>query len=187
MERESADTATSDPFDKAFRQRPAPEECAPFYHGYIGRVPDGDVRRSLERLGDELATLLDGLGEERAGYRYAPDKWTVAQLLGHLNDTERVFNHRVLWFARGDEAPLPGMDQDPWVVAGEFEQRSLASLVAEQKAIRASTRALVESLTPQMLERRGVASDAPCTVRALVWILTGHAEHHRRILEERYL
>jgi uncharacterized damage-inducible protein DinB len=141
----------------------------------------------LERLGDELAALLDGLGEERAGYRYAPDKWTVAQLVGHINDTERVFSHRVLWFSRRDENPLPGMDQDPWVVAGEFEQRSLAGLIAELRAIRASTRVLVQSLTPPMLERRGVASGAPCTVRAMVWILAGHAEHHRRILEERYL
>ncbi|MDY7092687.1 MAG: DinB family protein [Acidobacteriota bacterium] len=184
---ESASTLSSDLSAEAFHQRPAPEECAPFYHGYIGRVPDGDVRRTLERLGEELATLLENLGEERAGDRYAPGKWTVAQVVGHVNDTERVFSHRIVWFARRDPAPLPGIDQDPWVEAGEFEGRSLAALVAELRAIRASTRALVQSLTPQMLERRGVASDAPCTVRALVWILAGHAEHHRRIVEERYL
>lgn len=171
----------------SFDQRPAADECAPFYHGYLRQVPDGDVRGTLERLGGELDALLAGLDPALAGHRYAPGKWSVAEVLGHVADAERVFAGRALWFARGGEAALPGFEQDDFVAAGRFDRRELADLAAEIRAIRASTLALVRGFDPGVLGRAGIASGSRCTVRAAIWMLAGHAEHHRRILEQRYL
>ena len=136
---------------------------------------------------DDTVRLLQPLSEQQAGYRYAPDKWTVREVVGHVIDTERVFSGRALHFARRDPAPLPGFDQDPWVVEARSDERTLRSLLAEMGAVRRSTLALFRSFPADAWEPRGTASDVEFTVRAVLFIIAGHELHHRRVLEERYL
>lgn len=171
----------------SFAQRPAATECAPFYHGYLAQVPDGDILATLHRQREDTGRWLADLDPQLARHSYGPGKWTVAQVLGHVADTERVFAHRILWFARNHPEPLPGFDQDQFMAASGFEERSLASLAAELAAVRGASVSLAETLRPSDLDTQGVASGAPCTVRALLWLLAGHWAHHERILAERYL
>jgi hypothetical protein len=173
--------------DSAPATRPPADEYAPFYAGYISLVPDGDVLGLLEEQRRDTLALLAELPEERGGHRYGPGKWSLKEVLGHVIDGERVFSYRALHFARGDRSPLPGMDQDPYVEAGRFGERSLADLIAEYDLVRRSTLALLRPLDAQAWGRRGVASGAEVTVRALAYIIAGHERHHLKILRERYL
>ncbi len=163
--------------------RPAPGDYAPFYAGYVGAVPEADLADALRRTG--LAALARGLDPALAGYRYAPDKWTLAAVVQHVIDTERIFAARMLRIARGDQTPLPGFDQDPYVAAAR--DRPLAVLADEFERVRASTLDLVRSLAPADLDRVGVASGSPLSARAAGWIIAGHERHHLGIVRERYL
>lgn len=168
-------------------RRPTPAECGPYYAGYFPRVPDGDLAETLAAQGEEHARLFDGLAPERHDHRYAPGKWSVKELLGHLIDTEWVFAYRSLRFARGDVTPLAGMDQDVFVAGGRFGRRSLSSMVGEYRALRAATVALLSGLDGQALAAPGTASGMPFTVRSLFWFVAGHERHHVAVLRERYL
>jgi hypothetical protein len=167
--------------------RPDRTETADYYFTYIDQVPAGDI---LGILRDQLAgalALFAGVSEEQSLFRYAPDKWSVRQVLGHLNDTERLFVSRAFWFARGFETPLPSFDQNVAMCMSGAHERSWASHVGEFRAVRAATLAFFEELPADAWLRRGVASDNPFTVRALACIAAGHVAHHTRILRERYL
>jgi uncharacterized damage-inducible protein DinB len=168
-------------------RRPAADEHAPYYVRYIGLVPDGDIVRTLELQLPQMLALVSGSSEEQANHRYAPDKWSVKQLVGHVIDAERVFSYRALVAARGDAASLPGFEQDEYVAAGAFESRSLRSLVHEFDVVRRSSIALFASLSAEAWDRRVVASGNPVTARALAWIIAGHELHHRQVLREKYL
>ncbi len=165
---------------------PAATEYADFYATYTRLVPDGDVVEHLRRQGEATLALLGALDEARAAYRYAPDKWSIKQLLGHLIDGERLFAYRALSIGRGDPAELPGMDQDQWMSGVDFDARTLASLLAEYRAVRAASLALFETFDEQTGARRGIASGASVTVRALVHIIAGHELHHLGVLRDRY-
>lgn len=165
---------------------PAPDEYDAYYRPYVERVVGSDLFDTLRAQRGELLTLIDGLDEERALRRYEPGKWSVKEVVGHLVDTERVFAFRALSVARGEAQELPGFEQDDYVAAGSFDERPLESLAAEYGSVRASTVALFEGLPPAAWSRRGVANDAPVTVRALAWIVAGHQAHHAAILRERY-
>ncbi len=167
--------------------RPASDEYAPYYEKYVSLVPDADLVETLERQGAETLALLRGLTEEQGAHRYAPDKWSVKQLVGHVSDGERLFAYRALAIGRGDRAPLPGMDQDVWMAGVDFDARTLASLADEFAAVRAATLHLLRHLSPEAWSRRGTASENEVTVRALAYIIAGHEAHHLRILRERYL
>lgn len=167
--------------------RPDPAEHAPYYARYIAEVPDGDVLRTLETQGDATTRLLRGVAEDRGGHRYAPGKWSLKEVVGHVNDVERVFALRALAFARGERAPLFGMEQDEWVAAARFDRRTLRSLAEEFAAIRQATLRLLEGLAPEDWPRRGTASGVEFTVRAIPWILAGHERHHLAVVRERYL
>ncbi|MGH7718695.1 MAG: DinB family protein [Gemmatimonadaceae bacterium] len=166
--------------------RPAPAEYAPYYGRYIDRVPEGDVLELLERQRAETARFLAGIPEERAGFRYAPDKWSIKQVVGHLCDAERVFSYRALRMARGDATALSGFDQDTLVAGGNFDRRTLRDLAAELDSIRHSTIALFRGLDDEAFARRGTANDVQFTVRAFPYIMEGHVRHHVGILKERY-
>lgn len=166
---------------------PAADEHLPYYGKYIATVPAGDVLATLEAQVGETISLLGGLDEEKAAYRYAPGKWSVKQVIGHVADTERVFSYRALCAARGETAPLPSFEQDDYVANGNFDGRTLDSLVDELTAVRRATLALFRSMDDTALARRVVASGAPVTPRALAWIIAGHERHHRRLLREHYL
>lgn len=168
------------------RVRPAADEHARFYDGYVERVPDGDVVATLEDGGRALCALLETVPAAGETHAYAAGKWTVREVVGHVVDTERMFGYRAVHIARGDPAPLPDMDEKVWAAGSNAAERPLPALVDELRAVRAATVALFRGLDAGAWERRGVASNREVSVRALAWIAAGHAEHHRRILEERY-
>ena len=167
--------------------RPGADEYAPYYEKYVSLVPDADLVVTLERQGAETAALLRSLTEERGAHRYAPGKWSVKQLVGHVCDGERIFSYRALAFARGDFQELPGMEQEEWMAGVDFDARTLSSLIDEFEAVRASTVHLFRHLSPEAWARRGTASDNEVTVRALAYVIAGHEAHHVRVLRERYL
>jgi hypothetical protein len=167
--------------------RPDRSESAEYYFTYIDKVPEGDVVATLRAQLDEASSLLGQISEERSLFRYAPDKWTIREVVSHLVDTERVFVFRALWFARGFDSPLPGFDQDVAIRTAGANDRSLRSHVDEFVAVRQATLALFEQLSQEAWARRGVASGNPFSVRALAWITAGHVTHHLQILRDRYL
>ena len=167
--------------------RPASDEFAPFYANYIGLVPDGDVLASLEQQRKETQKLLDGITEAKAAHRYAPDKWSIKGVVGHVVDSERVFAYRALSIGRGDTTPLPGFDEKRWAQTANFDDRTLKELAREYGLVRDATLALLRSLPAESWSRRGTANNYSVTVRALAWIIAGHERHHLKILRERYL
>lgn len=169
------------------RTAPDRTEAAEYYFTYISQVADGDICAILEAQGTETLALLRGISDERSLHRYAPDKWSIREVVGHLNDTERLFVFRAFWFARGFESPLPSFDQNVAVAAAGADARSWSSHLDEFRAVRAATLAFFENLSTDAWARRGIASGNPFTVRALAYISAGHVTHHMRILRERYL
>jgi hypothetical protein len=166
--------------------RPEPGEYAEFYHNYIALVAGNDVVSALEAQRLQMTQLFAGRGERDGNFRYASDKWTVKEVLGHLADSERIFAYRALRIARGDRTPLSGFEQDDYVRAGNFAERSLAEIAEEFTSVRSATSALFRSLDPGAWTRRGVANKNEVTVRALAFIIAGHEIHHREILKDRY-
>ena len=165
--------------------RPQTSEFNPFYEGYVGKVTaDGPC----DHLKDQIASFerLQRLSDEEAAHRYAPGKWSVKELLGHMSDTERLFSYRLLHIARGDRAALAGMDEKAWSAAAPHDHRRISEIADEMVAVRRATVKLIESLDDAALARSGVANNHPISARALVWIMPGHAQHHLDILRERY-
>jgi uncharacterized damage-inducible protein DinB len=167
--------------------RPEVNEYASYYERYVSLAPEGDVVSALERQASETLALLRALPEERGAHRYAPDKWSVKQVVGHMSDGERLFAYRALSIARGDRAPLPGMEQEEWMAGADFDARTLSDLLDEFEAVRGATLHLLRHLSPEAWARRGTASDNEVTVRALAYIIAGHEAHHVGVLRERYL
>jgi hypothetical protein len=170
-----------------YSQPPQAGEFSPYYARYLALVPGGDILETLAQQGEETTRLLSGLSAEQAEHRYAPGKWSIKEVLGHIIDGERVFTHRALRFGRGDPTALPSFDENTYVPAGEFGHRPLADLIAEFRATRAATLALLCGLPESAMTRGGEASGAHVTVRGLAWITAGHERHHVKILRERYL
>jgi len=166
--------------------RPALDEHSSYYARYIQLVEGEDVLPTLVSQIDGTTRLLSGLDDATASHRYAPEKWSVKQVIGHLCDAERVFAYRAMRIARADETPLPGFDEQEFVRHAEFDSRPIEDLVLEYRAVRSGTIALFAGLSEQALRRRGTANDQPFSVRAIAWAIAGHELHHRRILAERY-
>ena len=170
-----------------FASRPAPDEYAEFYAGYVGQVPDGSVMDTLAAGAKHTLGLVAGLTEARAGHRYAPGKWSIKEVVGHVIDSERVFAYRGLCFARNDRTPLPGFDENAYVAVAGFDPRPLAELASELRLVRAASIALFTSLDEEALARRGTANDRLHTARAVPWIIAGHELHHLDVVSKRYL
>ena len=166
--------------------RPAPDEAAPFYHRYIARVPGENIGEELGNQLTEVERLLSTVDDRAALARYAPGKWSVKEVLGHLTDAERIFSYRLLRIARGDATPLPGFDENTYVPAGRFDERPLRALLAGFRAVRLSSLALVEGVPSTAWSERGAASGEVITARALAYILVGHVTHHLGVLRDRY-
>lgn len=166
--------------------RPEPNEYAAYYEKYISLVPGNDIAGALESQRVQTIQLFAGRSEREGNFRYAADKWTVKEVLGHMTDTERIFTYRALRIARGDKTPLPGFEQDDFVRNGGFGERPLASLADEFAQVRGASLALFKSFAQDAWMRRGTASDKEVSVRALAYMTAGHELHHRQILEERY-
>jgi uncharacterized damage-inducible protein DinB len=168
-------------------ERPQPNEAASYYSKYIERVSSDDIVAVLTTQLEETVDLLSDISEEQSLYRYASDKWSMRELLGHVNDTERVFTFRALWFARGFQDPLPSYDQEVAVAAADSDKVSWVSHIDEFRAVRSATVAFFRNLPAEAWLRSGIASDNSVTVRAIAYIVAGHASHHLAILRERYL
>jgi hypothetical protein len=162
-------------------------EAAEYYFTYINQVGEGDIRAILRAQLPETLSLLGGISEEKSLHRYAADKWTIRQVASHLNDCERMFTFRALWFARGFDTSLPSFDQNIAIATAGADARTLKSHADEFRHIRDATLAFFDQLPEEAWMRRGIASDNPFSVRALAFITAGHVTHHLRILRERYL
>ena len=167
--------------------RPEQSEFAEYYATYVDQVPAGDIREILTAQATDVMPLFEGISEEQSTHRYAPDKWTLRQVLSHINDTERVFTFRAMWFARGIDTPMPSFDQNVAIAGAAADDRRWVSHLEEFKAIRSATLALFGELPEEAWSRQGVASGHAVTVRALAFITAGHVAHHARIVRERYL
>jgi hypothetical protein len=172
--------------------RPQPGEYAPYYDRYISLVHSNDahsndILAAFEDQRRQTLLLLSGRPEADGDLSYAPDKWSLKEVLGHLNDTERIMSYRALRIARGDQTPIEGYEQDDYVRNGPFARRSLSDLIEDYIAVRRATISLFRNLDEAAWTRRGVANKNEVSVRALAYIIAGHELHHRRILEEKYL
>lgn len=167
--------------------RPAGDEYAPYYGTYINKVADGDIVATLTGQVAGTLAFLRAIPDERAGHRYAPGKWSIREVVGHLSDAERVFAYRALRFGRGDTTPLPGFDENEFMKRARLDDRSYASLVDEFAAVRHATVALFDGFFPEEWTRHGSASGKDVSVRALAWIVAGHELHHVDVLKTRYL
>jgi len=165
--------------------RPAASEFAPFYAGYIAKVPDSGP---FTMLANQIAAFetLRGLSDETGDHRYAEGKWSVKEVIGHMADAERVFAYRLLRIARADQTPLAGFDENAWAEIAPHGQRAIPEVVDELIAVRRATITLVGSLDETAAGNIGIANHNPVSGRAICWIIPGHAEHHLGILRERY-
>src|SRR5258708_14949162 len=167
------------------RTRPDASEYPQFFAGYMASVPDDDVVALLKSAGQQATDALSRVTEERGGYRYAEGKWSIRTMLGHLSDTERVFTYRALRLARGDTTPLPGFDEKSFAASAESDSRTMADLVREFSAVRASSVLLFETLPDAAWTRGGMVNNGSVSVRALAYITAGHTPHHLRVLPGR--
>lgn len=167
--------------------RPERTEASPYYFTYIDQVPDADICEMIDAQGHDTLALLRGVSDPRSLHRYAPDKWSIREVVSHLSDTERLFVFRAFWFARGFDTPLPSFDQHVAASTARADERPWESIVDEFRVVRAATLPFFRSLPPEAWARRGIASDNPFTVRALAYMTVGHVVHHVKILRERYL
>ena len=167
--------------------RPEPGEYDPYFDRYISLVPGNDILATLDEQRRQTLLLLSGRTEADGDLRYAPDKWSLKEVLGHLNDAERIMSYRALRMARADATPIEGFEQDDYVRNGPFARRPLADLIEDYIAVRRATLSLLRNLDEAAWTRRGVANKNEVTVRALAYIIAGHELHHRRMLKEKYL
>lgn len=167
--------------------RPEPDEYAPFYANYISQVQGNDILAALDEQRRQMLLLLSGRSESDGDIRYAPGKWSVKEVVGHICDAERVMSYRALCIARADATPLPGFDENNYVANSSFSRTPLADLIENFIAVRRATLSLFRNFDEQAWGRRGIANKNEVTVRALAYIIAGHELHHRRILQEKYL
>ena len=167
-------------------KRPEATEYADYYAKYISKVPGTDLLNVLESERAEMLRLLASRTERDGNFRYAPEKWTIKETLGHISDAERIFAYRALRIGRGDKTPLPGFEQDDFVRGGGHAGRTLTDLMEEFSAVRAASITLFRSFDENAWSQRGVASQKEVTARAIGFMVAGHQIHHRMILEERY-
>lgn len=167
--------------------RPDTTEYAPYYEKYVSLVPETNITSVLESQLEGTLNLIRGLSDEQAMHRYAPDKWTIKQVIGHIIDGERIFAYRALRFSRNDKQKLPGFDQDEFMEYADFDARSIADLAEEFEHARRANILMFKSFGEEVWSRRGTASEAEVSVRGLAYIMAGHERHHVHILKDRYL
>jgi len=166
--------------------RPEPGEYAPYYDRYISLVRGSDILTTLDSQRRQMLLLLSCRDDSEGDFRYAPDKWSAKEVLGHVCDTERIFAYRALRISRGDRTPIEGFEQDDYVRNGPFQSRPLAERIEDYIAIRRATLTLFRNLDEQAWLRQGIANKNEVSVRAIAYTIAGHELHHRRILEEKY-
>ena len=167
---------------------PTAEEYAPFYGGYIQRAQArGDIFASLTNQIDEIKSTLGVLSDKQALFRDAPKEWSMKEVMGHLNDVERVFSYRLLRVSRNDSTPLPGFEQDDYVREAGFDNYALQDLIQEFEYLRRANILAINNMSEESTFRCGTASGAAVSARALIYMLVGHVDHHMASLHEKYL
>jgi uncharacterized damage-inducible protein DinB len=167
---------------------PTSDEYAPFYADYIQRASQrSDIHTALTDQIEEILTSLDSLTDAQARFKPGPEEWSIKQVIGHINDVERVFSYRLLRISRGDTTPLPGFEQNNFVQAARFDQTSLSDLVGEFELLRRANILAIRNMSDESLDCRGTASGATVSARALIYMMVGHVDHHRASLHEKYL
>lgn len=167
--------------------RPTPNDYAPFHASYVDLVPEDDVLGAIEQQSSETQKIVSSLDETKAAFRYAEGKWSVKQLLGHIIDAERVIGYRLLAIARGEQAPLPGFDENLYVENAAFDAWKLGDLAEHYAMVRRGTIVLLRNLPKEAWSRRGIANKAEVSVLGLAYVIVGHERHHMKVLRERYL
>jgi hypothetical protein len=167
--------------------RPDPSEHSTYILRYVSLVPDGPIGETLARQFEEYLPIYRGISEEKGAYRYAPGKWTVKQVLGHMIDTERIIGYRGLLAGRGDKNPIPGFEQDDYVAAANFDDRSVSDLIDEFASVRAASVQLFTHMTDEMLLRRAIANKNEISARAAAFMIAGHERYHVAHMKEHYL
>ena len=180
-------TLTATTSTAATSLRPQSGEYAPYYEKYLSQIQGNDILTTLDDQRRQMLLLLSGRTEADGDLRYAPEKWTVKEVLGHVCDAERIFAYRALRISRNDSTPLESFDENEYARYAPFSHRPLSDLIDDYIAVRRATVSLFRNLDVPAWSRRGVASKNEVTVRALAYIIAGHELHHRRILEEKYL
>ncbi|MBK9478579.1 MAG: DinB family protein [Bacteroidetes bacterium] len=168
-------------------KRPEPTEYAPYYKNYIDLVKVDNPIKALEDQIIAMQAFLSEIPEDRESYRYAANKWSIKEIIGHLIDTERIFGYRALCIARKDKTSFPGYDENAYVAAANFDSRSFYDLVHEFSIVRESHLALFKSFAPEAFSEMGTANQQPVSVRAILFIMAGHEIHHLKVIRERYL
>ncbi len=169
-------------------ERPQPQEYAAYYHDYVVQIPeDSSILHRMESQIQELRELASHLPGGNAGFRYAEGKWSLAEVVGHIIDSERIFATRALVFSRNDPTEYPGFEQDDYVVEANSDNRPFSNLVDEFEYLRRGNILMFHGMTDEMLLRKGVANNNRMSVRGVVWVMAGHVSHHIRIIRERYL
>jgi len=163
------------------------EQVSPYYHGYISHVKGPDVLAFMKKSHAETISLLSGITEEQSLFAYAPGKWSIKEVLGHIIDAERIFAYRALRIARKDKQNIPGFEQDDYVVAAHFNRTKWSDLLHQFKTLRESNLALFASFDNEAMQQEGMANNSPTNVKALIYIIAGHEKHHVNVLQEKYL
>lgn len=179
----SAESAAPDDLQFA---RPQEGTYNPYFHKYIALVPDGDLRRLLPVIFDANFRAMRTITSEQERHRYAPGKWSIREMVGHMADTERVMSYRALCVARGDATPLPSFDENGYTAAARYDDIPLEQILGELMAVHAATILLFENMADEAWDRMGNASGHPISVRALAYIIAGHELHHMNVLRDAY-
>lgn len=166
---------------------PKADEFFEYYGKYIALVAAGDIVTTLAAQIIETVDFLREVPAERTTVGYAPGKWSIRDVVGHVSDAERIFAYRALRIGRGDATPLASFDENAYVPTAGANARSMDALLTELLAVREATLELLAGLPAEAWDRRGTASGKTVSVRALAWIIAGHELHHRAIVGERYL
>ena len=173
---------------QSFRSiRPAKNEHNEYYSTYIDRVSDGDIVARLDQQLPDTLAFLRSIPESKHDHRYAPGKWSIREIVGHLGDGERVFQYRAWRFSRADTTPVPGFEENDYVANAPFSRISVSDLISEFESLRKATVKMFSALDAEAMGRRGTANGHEISVRAIAWIMAGHVDHHQMVLRERYL
>jgi hypothetical protein len=167
--------------------RPDENDYAPYYKKYVDTVEGDDIIWVLEEQINEFIDFVNSIPEEKKNYSYAEGKWTISEVLGHINDTERIMAFRALWFARNEPTPLPAFNQDNFIKHSNFNNRTLRSFLEEWTHMRKSNNILFGSFSEAALNRQGISNNKKVSVLAFLYIIAGHLNHHVTVLKERYL
>ena len=168
-------------------ERPAKNEYASYYQKYVSLIPNGDILKLMEKQNEQFCEFLAQINEEKANYRYAKDKWSIKEVIGHLIDVELVFMYRALRFSRNDKVALHGFDQDAFIANGDFSKLTLSDLVEQFYHIRKAAIPMFSAFTDKMWGRKGKVDKNSFTVRAIAYIMVGHVIHHMRVIHQKYM